>query len=233
MRWSTVCRHSAFRVTDALLSHPSADVFREIDAPADWWVPIRKRLMLSLDIEEVVGKEKAVVVYISRCVNPPFRLCYRPLPPDCFGTCNLGRQVASSRRLTPEAHSQLVASLSDMDAIELHVPQMERMSPREQMRLVSKADILIGVHGNGLTNELWLRPGGAVIESAHSRRLCSKLCPSMLTRPDLPCHSPVMDAGGFTKDYQVVRPDLFPFGFASPGGATGRRPRLIALPSCL
>jgi hypothetical protein len=75
-------------VTDALLSHPSADVFREIDAPADWWVPIRKRLMLSLDIEEVVAKEKAVVVYISRCVSPPFRLCYRPLPPDCFGTCN-------------------------------------------------------------------------------------------------------------------------------------------------
>jgi hypothetical protein len=145
----------------------------------------------------------------------------------------LGRQVASSRRLTPEAHSQLVASLSDMDAIELHVPQMERMSPREQLKLVSKADILIGVHGNGLTNELWLRPGGAVIESAHSRRLCSKGCPSMLTRPDLPCHWPVMDAGGFTKDYQVVRPDLFPFGFASPGGATGRRPRLIALPSCL
>jgi hypothetical protein len=45
-----------------------ADVFREIDAPIDWWAPIRQRLMLSLDIKEVVAKKKAVVVYISRCV---------------------------------------------------------------------------------------------------------------------------------------------------------------------
>jgi capsular polysaccharide biosynthesis protein len=45
---------------------------------------------------------------------------------------------------------------------------MEKLSKREQMALVTKADVILGVHGNGLTNEIWMKPGGAVIESEWS-----------------------------------------------------------------
>lgn len=34
------------------------------------------------------------------------------------------------------------------------------------MDIVTKADVVIGVHGNGLTNAIWMKPGGAVIECA-------------------------------------------------------------------
>jgi capsular polysaccharide biosynthesis protein len=43
---------------------------------------------------------------------------------------------------------------------------MELLSKRDQMDIVTKADVVIGVHGNGLTNAIWMKPGGAVIECA-------------------------------------------------------------------
>jgi hypothetical protein len=140
------------------------------------------------------------------------------------------RQVARSRRLTPEAHDQLVASLSDMDSIELHVPQMELMSPREQMELVSKADILLGVHGNGLTNELWLKPGGAVIESAHAAGSARSL--SFLTdqsRFPFSSRQSWIPAASRRTTKSCARPFL---GSASLCDATSRRLWLIAPPSC-
>lgn len=45
---------------------------------------------------------------------------------------------------------------------------MEKLSKKDQMELISKTDVLIGVHGNGLTNEIWMKPGGAVLESEFS-----------------------------------------------------------------
>jgi hypothetical protein len=46
----------------------SEDVFRAVEAPADWWSPVRDSMMLNLGIEDSVDKKKAVVVYISRFV---------------------------------------------------------------------------------------------------------------------------------------------------------------------
>lgn len=75
-----------------------------------------------------------------------------------------GRQGASKRRLTEASHEALVKAIETLD-VDLHVAQMERLSKKDQMELVSKADVVLGVHGNGLTNEIWMKPGGAVIES--------------------------------------------------------------------
>lgn len=33
----------------------NADVFREVEAPKDWWAPVRESMMLSLGIENVVS----------------------------------------------------------------------------------------------------------------------------------------------------------------------------------
>ena len=35
---------------------------------------------------------------------------------------------------------------------------MEDMSKSEQVLLMSRSTVLVGVHGNGLSNQLWLRP---------------------------------------------------------------------------
>ncbi|CED83753.1 Glycosyltransferase AER61, uncharacterised [Phaffia rhodozyma] len=134
----------------------NADVFREIHSPSDWWAPVRESMMMTLGIENIHVKEKATVVYISR-------------------------QGASKRRLTEASHNALVKELSTLP-IDLHVAQMETMSKKDQMELVSKADIILGVHGNGMTNELWMKPGGAVIE--------------------------IFDVGGFTRDYQLLAEPL-------------------------
>lgn len=91
--------------------------------------------------------------------------------------CLCCRQAAAKRRLTPEAHGELIAAIRDIPSVELHVPQMELMSKRDQMRLVSQADVVIGVHGNGLTNEIWMKPGGAVIESGFFPAVGRASCP--------------------------------------------------------
>jgi capsular polysaccharide biosynthesis protein len=35
---------------------------------------------------------------------------------------------------------------------------MEKLDKGEQIRLLSRTTILIGVHGNGLSGQLWLKP---------------------------------------------------------------------------
>lgn len=93
------------------------------------------------------------------------------------------RQGASKRRLTPQAHGDLVAAIRSLPDVELHVAQMERLSKRDQMALISRADVVVGVHGNGLTNEIWMKPGGAVIESASLFLLRARTRPSPELNP--------------------------------------------------
>ena len=88
------------------------------------------------------------------------------------------------------------------------------------MELVSKTDVLIGVHGNGLTNEIWMKPGGAVLESELSSP--SRSTAQTTRRADffLPLFSSVtllavFDIGGFTRDYQIVRTLLISVDFPS------------------
>jgi len=50
------------------------------------------------------------------------------------------------------------------DIIDLKIRKMEMYSPEEQIQISSTADIMIGVHGNGLTNALWMPRGGLVME---------------------------------------------------------------------
>ncbi|KAL7413708.1 hypothetical protein BDY24DRAFT_49095 [Mrakia frigida] len=135
----------------------NGDVFRTVPAPPDWWAPVRESMMMTIGIENVHQKPKATVLYVSR-------------------------QGASKRRLTEEAHQALIAALSSLDTIDFHVEAMEKLSKKDQMALISKTDVLIGVHGNGLTNEIWMKPGGAVME--------------------------IFDVGGFTRDYQLLTEPL-------------------------
>ncbi len=66
------------------------------------------------------------------------------------------------RRLAPDAEARLLAELERR--FELTVADFARMPWPEQVRLSARQDLMVGVHGNGLTNLLWLRPGATVLE---------------------------------------------------------------------
>ncbi|WWC60350.1 uncharacterized protein I303_102921 [Kwoniella dejecticola CBS 10117] len=88
---------------------------------------------------------------------------------------------ASSRRLVPEAHRDLLLILRDLERAGLArtvVGKLEEMSYEDQIKLFASADIMIGVHGNGLTHQVWMAPGGVLVE--------------------------IFPSGVFLRDYQVV-----------------------------
>ncbi|KAJ3746409.1 hypothetical protein DFH05DRAFT_1485120 [Lentinula detonsa] len=74
----------------------------------------------------------------------------------------LSRQDWNRRKLKTEDHERLVAELRKLEVelgIEVIVVSAENLSRWEQIRLVGRSTILIGVHGNGLTAELWMNLG--------------------------------------------------------------------------
>ncbi|KZO90815.1 hypothetical protein CALVIDRAFT_558497 [Calocera viscosa TUFC12733] len=66
---------------------------------------------------------------------------------------------STKRRLVAEDHDGLVQALTDAQEIlgyELRVAQMENISKADQIKLSSQTTIMLGVHGNGLSNMLWM-----------------------------------------------------------------------------
>lgn len=129
-----------------------------IQAPSNWISPLRERM---LSLGHLFGCELEhrrsnvpVVTYINR--------------------------QKTGRRLTDEDAENLLVVMSELDrqgVIEFHNAEMENIPRIAQFCLATKTDIMMGVHGNGLSHQLWMKPGGAVIE--------------------------IMDIGGFALDYAV------------------------------
>ncbi|KAF5392787.1 hypothetical protein D9757_001020 [Collybiopsis confluens] len=74
----------------------------------------------------------------------------------------LSRQDWNRRKLRNEDHERLVAELRKLEqelGLELIVVSAEKLTRWEQIRLVGRSTVLIGVHGNGLTSELWMNLG--------------------------------------------------------------------------
>ena len=107
----------------------------------------------ALSVQIPIAKEKTVITYISR--------------------------QAARRHLIRRDHELLVASLKEMTArkgYELIIIEAEKLSKDEQLRIISKTtvrrhlhtyslnpltvppQVLVGVHGNGLSHLLWLAP---------------------------------------------------------------------------
>ncbi|KAG8880422.1 hypothetical protein FRB97_000786 [Tulasnella sp. 331] len=108
-----------------------------------WWCPIRRQVLeFSGAPEEVISLNpsgKPVITYISR----------------------QGWGVAGGRKLLASAHDSLAEALKGLEAshgYEVHVVEMERLSKAEQMELAARTTIMIGVHGNGLSSLLWMKP---------------------------------------------------------------------------
>jgi hypothetical protein len=88
--------------------------------------------------------------------------------------------------------SDLGQNLKQFGAVQIVDPAS--MSPAEQVKLLHSTDVLVGQHGAGLSNMLWMRPGTAVIE----------IQPPLLTPVDLIFSSL---ASAMELDHRTVKQD--------------------------
>jgi len=70
--------------------------------------------------------------------------------------------VARSRSMrSPLNEKNLIASISSLG---VEIIYAEELSLQEQISLFSSSDLLIGIHGAGLSNQVWMQSGTTVIE---------------------------------------------------------------------
>lgn len=69
-----------------------------------------------------------------------------------------------NRCLTQQVERELIDRVAQLPNIELHIVDFAALSFKEQIKIVAQTDILLGVHGNGLSHTLFLPPGATLIE---------------------------------------------------------------------
>nr|ODN89283.1 hypothetical protein L204_06220 [Cryptococcus depauperatus CBS 7855] len=99
-----------------------------------------------------------------------------PIPPTRPGPVKIWNKVpkivyvdrqGTNRRMTEDSHAGVAVVLGELEASGIAIVEhkkMERLDRAQQIEAVSTADILIGVHGEMLTHQLWMPDGGVVIE---------------------------------------------------------------------
>lgn len=109
-----------------------------LSASPSWWAPIRNNVVSFAGVDPAVENSTTpVITYISR-------------------------QGWGRRMLIPADHERLVRELyklRDKYGYEVNVVSPENMSRVEQIRLAARTTIMMGVHGNGLTSLVWMKPG--------------------------------------------------------------------------
>ncbi|KAG6811188.1 hypothetical protein H0H92_008628 [Tricholoma furcatifolium] len=119
-----------------------------VDAAANFWEPVRRKVVQNLlgYLPELDSRGK--VVSPSNVVSEMPFVTY------------IVRQ-GGNRRLAQEDHDNLVKSLKELEwsgVCQVYVAQMEKMSMEQQIEVIARSTVLIGVHGNGLTHELIMPP---------------------------------------------------------------------------
>ncbi|KIJ65844.1 hypothetical protein HYDPIDRAFT_27072 [Hydnomerulius pinastri MD-312] len=106
---------------------------------AHWWSTMRSEVIKFSGLDGQVGggtTHNPVITYISR-------------------------QEWGRRMLIQEDHEKLVKelyNLRDKYGYEVNVVSMDKLSRVEQLRLAARTTIMMGVHGNGLTSLVWMKP---------------------------------------------------------------------------
>ncbi|KAF9256391.1 hypothetical protein L218DRAFT_217394 [Marasmius fiardii PR-910] len=103
-----------------------------LNVPEGFWDPIRHSVLNNI-LGYIPVSPKPVVTYITR----------------------------RRRTLNDANQHALLAGLKKLERegiCEVYVVQMEKMTMKEQLALAARTTILLGVHGNGLTHQLWMTP---------------------------------------------------------------------------
>lgn len=106
-----------------------------------WWSPIRRNLL-----EFVGGMSEAVL---------------HPLDMETPVITYVSRQDWGRRMLKKADHEKLVEELHRIQkehGYEVNIVSMDKLTRDEQIRLAARTTIMLGVHGNGLTHLLWMKP---------------------------------------------------------------------------
>ncbi|KAJ7644313.1 hypothetical protein FB45DRAFT_293252 [Roridomyces roridus] len=115
----------------------------------DWWEPVRSatlRLAKTLPVYSGdTGPQAALGFHGAKTDAPKVVITY------------ISRQRQPRRKLLDASHDSLVAALTQLvnsknGLWELNIVTAETMTLEEQLLVVGRTDILLGVHGNGLTH---------------------------------------------------------------------------------
>ncbi|KAF9525436.1 hypothetical protein CPB83DRAFT_859558 [Crepidotus variabilis] len=130
-----------------------------------FWEPVRQRVVNNMigyvPIQNDAGK-------VVKPISAPSHSSGNPAKPDTstFGSSRplviyVSRQN-HGRKLTNEANESLESSMRGVceteGLCEFQVAHMEDWPFKDQIEGVSRAVIMIGVHGNGLTHQIWMPP---------------------------------------------------------------------------
>ncbi|KAI0314669.1 hypothetical protein OF83DRAFT_1063437 [Amylostereum chailletii] len=158
----------------------------------NWWSTVRNSVIEFSGLNSTVGqgtRGNPVITYISR-------------------------QDWGRRMLIQADHDRLVEELyklRDDFGYEVNVVSMDKLSRVEQLKLAGRTTVMLGVHGNGLTSLLWMKPsprstvmeffypGGFAHDYEYTTRALGMVHygywgDSAFTRPDVP---PVAYPPGF------------------------------------
>jgi len=132
-------RSAAMRAYNYQRYQRTASVPFALPGSVNWWMTIRNNVVqfAGLDLNDGSSTTATpVITYISR-------------------------QEWGRRTLIQEDHEKLVKELyrlRDEHGWEVNIVLMENISRAEQIRLAVRTTVMMGVHGNGLTNLIWMRP---------------------------------------------------------------------------
>ncbi|KAJ6557206.1 hypothetical protein DFH09DRAFT_922828 [Mycena vulgaris] len=132
-------RSAAMRAYNFHRYQRTAAVPFALPGSVNWWQTIRNNVVqfAGMDIEDGSSTtSKPVITYISR-------------------------QTWGRRLLIKEDHEKLVRELyrrRDEHGWEVNIALMEKLSRADQIQLAVRTTIMMGVHGNGLTNLIWMHP---------------------------------------------------------------------------
>ncbi|KAJ7644195.1 hypothetical protein FB45DRAFT_897189 [Roridomyces roridus] len=123
-----------------------------------WWEPIRSAVLRFAGAPVELPNNSEQVVHSSDVAEGDPRL---PMPAKVVITY-VSRQSAGNRKLTEESHQDLVESLNKLverrSEWELQIVEAEKLTKDEQLRIMARTTVLLGVHGNGLTHLVMMPP---------------------------------------------------------------------------
>ncbi|CAL1709260.1 unnamed protein product [Somion occarium] len=135
-------RAAAMHGTNFLKTQRTAANAFALPGSVNWWAPVRNSVVRFAGLKEednpnaLDSTAPPVITYISR-------------------------QGWGRRMLIQEHHDRLVEELyklRDTYGYEVNVVNMDKLTRHEQLQLAGRTTIMMGVHGNGLTSLVWMKP---------------------------------------------------------------------------